>query len=317
MAIGCSADRGGGDCPVGTINCACDVGSTCASGLVCQGGSCVAGPGADGGGGGGRDAGHVVGVDGGGSDGGTAYCGPDGGGSSMATSCTGAPVPGCPCDTVGATDTCTNGRTITCNANGEFGGIWSACTGSCFSSGTWHLDNTSPCLLSNGSGMVTDAFSSWIEGGSITCGGPYTVGEPIPIPTHDWSENQLTVDCQGQFTLCYTIKAGDADAPAATDCTVGQACTTAYYAEPNVTQDLPPLGPWLSTDSACARQFAATGGYGEMTVVGVTLDCQQIGATDHPYVFNRAPYCPLCCSDGSCTDGFDCAACTSGGSGGF
>ena len=122
---------------------------------------------------------------------------------------------------------------------------------------------------------------------------------------------------RGSSPSATRIKAGDAEAPAATDCIVGQSCTTAYYAEPNVAQDLPPLGPWLSTDPACARQFAATGGYGEMTVVGVTLDCQQIGAPNHPYVFSRAPYCPLCCSDGSCTDGFDCAACTSGGSGGF
>lgn len=315
---GCSANA---ECAPGAFRCACDVGSTCAAGLLCEGGRCVAAPGTDAGvddAGPGFDSGHPVGFDAGPRDAGTAYCGPDGGGTaSMPTSCTGAAVPGCPCDTVGATDTCTNGRTITCDPNGEFGGVWSACTGSCFSSGTWHLDNTSPCLLSNSSGVVTDAFSSWIAGGSITCGGPYTVGEPVPTPTENWSNDQLTVDCQGQFTLCYTIKAGDASAPTAADCTVGQACTSAFYGAPNVLQELPPLGPWLSSDASCAQRFAATGGYGEMTVVGVTLDCQQIGATDHPYVFNRTPYCPLCCSDSSCSDGFDCGACTSGGSGGF
>ena len=83
-------------------------------------------------------------------------------------------------------------------------------------------------------------------------------------------------------------------------------------------QTLPPLGPWLSDDLACAQQFNDSGGYGEMSVVGVTLDCQSIGAMDHPYVFNRVPYCPSCCNDGSgCSSGFDCSACMTGGSGGF
>lgn len=319
---GCSPSK---ECTPGTLGCSCDVGDTCAPGLECRANRCTGLPGVDAQvgdgdlGSGVTDMGPPVPRDWGTSDAATVEsCGPDGGMASMPTDCTaGTPVPGCPCDTVGAMDTCVNGQTITCNANGEFGGQWGPCTGSCFSSGTWRLDNTSPCLLSDAGGTVTDAFSSWLSGGSLTCGGPYTAGEPVPVPTEDWSANRLTVDCQGQFTLCYTIKAGDVDSPSPTDCIVGRSCTSAYYAAPNVEQELPALGPWLSSDTACARQFAASGGYGEMTVVGVTLDCQQIGAMDSPYVFNRRPYCPLCCADDSCTDGFDCSACSTGGSGGF
>jgi hypothetical protein len=321
VAAGCSPSA---ECTPGTFNCSCDAEDGCSAGLECRANRCVAAPGTDaqvpeGDAGPAGDSGPTVPRDWGAPDAATVEtCSPDGGMASMPMDCTaGVPVPGCPCDSVGATDTCANGQMITCEANGEFGGRWGACTGSCFSSGTWELDNTSPCLLSDGSGTVTDAFSSWLEGGSLSCGGPYTAGEPVPVPTEDWSANRLTVDCQGQFTLCYTIKAGDADAPDPSDCVVGQSCTSAYYADPNVQQELPPLGPWLASDTACARQFADSGGYGEMTVVGVTLDCQQIGATDSPYVFNRRPYCPLCCADDSCTDGFDCDACSTGGSGGF
>lgn len=321
IAAGCSPSD---ECTPGTFGCSCDEADRCSAGLECRANRCVAAPGTDAqvpddDAGSPTDMGPPAPRDWGTPDAATVEtCSPDGGMTSMPMDCTASvPVPGCPCDSVGATDTCANGQMITCEANGEFGGRWGACTGSCFSSGTWELDNTSPCLLSDAGGTVTDAFSSWFEGSSISCGGPYTAGEPVPVPTEDWSANRLTVDCQGQFTLCYTIKAGDADAPDPSDCIVGQSCTSAYYAAPNVEQELPALGPWLASDTACARDFADNGGYGEMTVVGVTLDCQQIGATDSPFVFNRRPYCPLCCADDSCTDGFDCDACSTGGSGGF
>ncbi len=318
-AAGCSSTPRE-SCTAGAADCRCATGNICRSGLVCQSGTCVNPNGTDAGNGGsedtgpGHDVGHLTPSDAGISDVGSAYCGPDGGMSSMMASCTsGAVVPGCPCPSSGMTGTCQNGRMTTCSAS-EFP-TWGACTGSCFSSGLWHIDNTSPCLLS-GSGSMVWAFSSWTASGMETCGGPYS-GAPT-LPTHDWSDNQLQVDCQGTFTLCYTIKAGDSMNPMASDCTVAQVCTTAYYADANAMQTLPPLGPWLSSDSACASSFLHNGGYGEMSVVGVTEDCQNIGAMDHPYVFNRFPYCPSCCGDAAgCGSSFDCTTCSMGGSGGF
>ncbi len=313
-------------CSPGTSHCRCTSGNACSAGLVCQSGTCVTGTGShmDGGGtptdgGSGFDAGHGGTYDAGLSDAGTAYCGPDGGDAGPPTvpgDCSGGgPVPGCNCTTVGETQTCQNGKTITCNANGEFAGIWGPCLGSCFSSGHWQIDNLVPCFVSDGT--TTYAYSSSIgSGGMATCGMPSAL--PPPTPTADWSTDSLTVDCQGSFTLCYTLKAGDGSAPSSSDCTVAQACTSGYYAMANAAQTLPPLGPWLGTDTACAQQFIDSGGYGEMSVVGVTADCQHIDdGTGGSYVFNRVTYCPSCCGDGSCSSNPMCGMCGMGGSGSF
>ncbi len=256
---GCSNKGSPSHCAgsAGDEGCACASGDRCFTGLVCQSGTCVnpSGTGMDGGGthtysdaGPLTDSGnHQTHFDAGPSDAGTAYCGPDGGDAGPPTTpgdCTGGPVPGCTCTNVGESQTCQNGRSITCNANGEFGGIWGPCLGSCFSSGTWNLANTSPCITTDNN----YATSSWFDGsGNVTCGGSYTGSSP-PMPTMNWSTDSLQVDCTGNFMLCYTIKAGDASAPSASDCVVGQACTSGYYTTANTMQDLPPLGPWSSTD---------------------------------------------------------------------
>ncbi len=259
-------------------------------------------------------------VDSGVLDAGTEYCGPDSsvdaGSTTPTPDCSGgAAAPGCLCDTVGATQTCTNGRTMTCNAYGEFGGKWGPCLGTCFSSGTWAIDNLVPCFI--GDGTTTYAFSSSLVSGMADCGGMVS-SLPPPMPTSDWSTDSLTVDCQGQFTLCYTLKAGDGSAPTDSDCTVARVCTSGYYAEANVTQALPPLSGWLGTDTACAQAFLDEGGYGEMSVVGLTIDCEQIDdGAGGEYVFNRVTYCPSCCNDGSCSSDPLCSMCGMGGSGGF
>lgn len=318
VITGCSGPGNPAHCHAGAEGCACVSGDSCDTGLVCQSGTCVSQGGADGGHG--FDAGpphdgghHTVEPP----DAGTAYCGPDGGGGSMTPgACTGEPVPGCPCETLGATDTCMNGRTITCTGSSEFP-TWSACTGSCFSSGTWHLDNLTPCFVTDPSSGTVYAFSSWMDGTILSCGGPYTTDMLPTTPTEVWSADQLQVDCQGSFTLCYTIRA-NGSTPSDSECTLAQVCTSGYYADPNVMQTLDPLGPWLSSDSDCAQQFLDNGGYGEMSVVGVTIDCQNIGGTDSPFVFNHIPYCPPCCGDSAgCSNGFDCSTCSNGGSGSF
>jgi hypothetical protein len=260
------------------------------------------------------------GFDAGGADGGTMFCGPDAAvdagpppapGDCMA----GVAVPGCECETVGETRDCRTGRTITCDAFGEFGGKWGPCLGNCFSTGTWAIDNLSPCFITYSGGQVY-AVSTILSGGTAMCPDPGTMPPPAR-PAGSWSPTRLTVDCEGQFRLCYTLKAGNADTPSDADCVVAEVCTEGWYTTRNVTQELPPLDSWVGTDSACAAQFASSGGYGEMSVVGRTIDCEGIDDdAGGRYVFNRVRYCPLCCSDGSCS-GAMCDRCMMGGSGSF
>lgn len=284
------------------------------------------GGGTDGGAGGGLDGGggldaRARGLDGGAADGGSMFCGPDaaidaGPPPAPGDCMEGVAVPGCTCDTVGETRDCRTGRTITCEAFGEFGGKWGPCLGDCFSTGTWAIDNLSPCFVSYPGGR-TYAVSTVIRDGAAACPDvPDT--PPPPAPSEDWSANRLTVDCEGQFELCYTLKAGDADSPSDSDCVVAEVCTEAWYEERNVTQEFPPLAAWAGSDPTCAAQFATTGGYGEMSVLGRTIDCEVIDDDrGGRYVFNRVRYCPLCCSSGECSDGSMCDRCMMGGSGSF
>jgi hypothetical protein len=227
----------------------------------------------------------------------------------------GVAVPGCECTEVGSTQPCRTGRMITCESRGEFGGEWGPCLGSCFSAGRWEIDNLSPCFITYSTG-ATHAVSTVIRGGAAAC--PMVADTPPPpTPAEDWSQNRLTVDCEGQFELCYTLKAGDFESPSPSDCILTEVCVSGWYAVPNVTQELDPLAAWTGSDPACAAQFATSGGYGEMSVRGTTIDCETIDdGTGERYVFNRVNYCPLCCNTGECS-GAMCDACMMGGSGGF
>lgn len=299
-----------------------------AGGCAASGTDTGRGTGRDGGPGGGGDGGGTgfdaggprPGVDSGSTDAGpTMLCGPDAsidaGPVTAPGDCTSGPAPGCECGTVGETQPCLAGRMITCNAFGEFGGKWGPCLGDCFSTGTWAIDNLSPCFITYGGGQ-TWAVSTVIRSGSAACPDPGTMPPPTR-PAEDWSTNRLTVDCEGQFRLCYTLRAGNADTPSDSDCVVAEVCTEGWYAERNVTQELSPLESWVGSDPTCAGQFASSGGYGEMSVVGTTIDCEVIDDDlGGRHVFNRVRYCPLCCSDGSCS-GAECDRCMMGGSGSF
>ncbi len=287
------------------------------------GGGGSRGDGGTGGGGGSRGDGGTGGASDGGDAAAPRVCGPDGGLDASVPmppapgECRdGEAVPGCPCDTVGEERPCLTGRTIRCEPNGEFGGLWGPCLGDCFSSGTWQIDNISPCFITYSGGMIW-AVSTVIRGGEAQC--PMFPSMPPPrAPGEDWSPNRLTVDCEGQFRLCYTIKAGDASAPRDDDCVVARTCTEAWYGTRNATQEFPPLPGWVTEDPACARRFVEGGGYGEMSVLGRTVDCEVIDDDrGGEYVFNRVPYCPLCCNDGSCPSDPICPMCMMGGSGSF
>ena len=254
---------------------------------------------------------------------------------------------GCPCSPVGATMPCwpglraNRGRgscsdgVATCESFTEFIGVWSACEGfilptpgattgpgtcRCFSGGRWAIDNLSPCFVDYGESIY--AVSTFIDGaGQAQC--PTDVAPsppPSPQPGTNWSTNRLTVDCTGRFSLCYTLKAGDADAPTAADCTVAQTCTDpVWYREANVEQELPPLPAWASAtpaEAACAAQFQDSGGYGEMAVRGLSAECDVIDdGADGYYVFSRVNYCPSRCNETPTLP--ECEGCMQGGSGMF
>ncbi len=234
---------------------------------------------------------------------------------------------GCPCPTAGTTAPCWPGLRInrsygicrdgstTCGDDNR----WGACGGAvlpnpgelfgdgscrCFSAGRWELDRISTCSYASG---ATIWATSTMAG---TMCPPRT--PPPPVPSSPWSENRLTVDCTGSFELCFMIKAGDYDAPGAEDCTVGGSCVQVWIDTPGTTQELPPLPAWLGEDTACAENFRDTGGYGEMTVHGLSLACDEIGTAVTPYVFNRMKYCAAGCTSGVDPGCDDCAAGSSG-----
>jgi hypothetical protein len=268
-------------------------------------------------------------------------CGPDGAVETDATVPGGTPDcpddknrEGCPCPLtmVGMTAPCWPGLRVnrdrgvchdgmtTCMEGDEFYGRWGACTGyrlptpgatigpdacMCFSTGTWAIADLEACFVSYTNGAYYAFSSTPHSTGHPTCEN-VTGSPPPPTPSGNWSSTTLTVDCVGEWRLCYTLKAGDVMHPHSTDCTLAHVCTSAYYSHAGRAQTFPALPAWRSTNTACSRSFFRSGGYGEMSVVGTTGDCQHIGASSGgPYVFNRVGYCPpnapssMCMSGGS------------------
>ena len=253
---------------------------------------------------------------------------------------------GCRCDEVGSTAPCwpglrvNRGRGIchdgmtTCEAFDEFTGRWGACRGAvlptegvergvaacrCFSRGRWDIDNLSPCFVDYGARGVY-AVSTYVTGGGVASCPTLPSGAsppPDPEPGTNWSTDRLTVDCEGRFELCYTLRAGNADTPSPTDCVVARVCTGEFwYSMRDMVQELPALPGWTSADSACALQFRDSGGYGEMSVLGLSVECDPIDdGSGSEYVFNRVNYCPLRCNDDPTGPG--CEGCMMGGSGSF
>ena len=111
---------------------------------------------------------------------------------------------------------------------------------------------------------------------------------PNPEPGTDWSTNRLTVDCEGQFELCYTLRAGDEANPQPTDCELVSVCVQVWYDTVDQVMELPPLPAWTSSNTTCAAQFANTGGYGEMSVIGLSVECDPIDDGNNGfYIFHR------------------------------
>lgn len=240
---------------------------------------------------------------------------------------------GCPCPASGAKAACWPGLrknrnrgichdgTTTCNRIHEVELLWGPCEGyelpdpdagmgkracQCFSSGQWKLPNVSPCFW--GDGGADGATSTVIgDGGKAAC----PPDAPPALPSGSWTSDTLRVDCAGHFRLCFTLKAGDRNNPQPGDCVVAQVCTEGDYTTANVEQTFPDLPSWSSHDTDCTKAFSTTGGYGEMSVNGTSIECDDI--PDH--VFNRVGYCPTSCNDDPTGPG--CAGCMQGGSGGF
>jgi hypothetical protein len=217
----------------------------------------------------------------------------------------------------------------TCNATTEFGLRWAACEGyvlpnenaaagaeacDCFSGGRWKLSNLAPCIFRGGSGKTYLYSSKLTADGKIDCGS--NIPEPPPVPDSIWSESVLNVDCAGQFELCYAIKAGEVTAPRADDCVIMQHCEEIAYMTAGVDQALPSLPGWSSSQTECARRFEESGGYGEMTVIGKSVDCDVVDdGAGKPFVFHRTDYCPPSCQ--ATPDAPGCRECQTGGSGMF
>ncbi len=261
---------------------------------------------------------------------------------------------------------CHDGMT-TCELRGEFG-AWGPCQGyvlpdpdaeigpascKCFSAGRWSLANLNPCFVSYGSTLYgvstilrvcSDVNAERMAAGEplIPCPGgdnaaliaqcPDLSGDPPPpAPAQPWTPGTLKVDCTGRYELCYTLKAGPVEEASPDDCVIAQACAAPeWYREADVTQDWPSLSSWASSNSACIAEFGERGGYGEMTVRGLSSECDNIGTPTGPgevddlddlefVVFNRIPYCPAECSEVPRPDPLPeiCDRCGMGGSGDF
>ncbi len=238
-------------------------------------------------------------------------------------------LPNCPCSPAGATAACWTGKRAqrgvgqckdgmtTCVMQGENGLHWGPCVGEvlpdpnadagaaackCFSTGQWAIANVEPCIF------FTDSTMTTATGAVSTTDTMPPACPPMQMAQGDWSTDTIKTDCAGEFTLCYTIKAGDPKNPQPTDCVVGQACAAGWVPAPNMVTSFPNLPGWESSNATCATQFAATGGYGEMSVYGFSHDCETIGSMGSPYVFETEPYCPIKNPP---------SGCVSGGSGNF
>lgn len=259
-------------------------------------------------------------------------------------------LPGCPCSEEGKTAPCWPGLrkhrnrgnckdgTTTCQKVGEIQTVWGPCEGftgldpntllplgntgkaacTCFSGGYWQIDNLSPCFVSQGGsgGPVLGAVSTVMPGNCPSNAGTMDWNNP-QVPTAPWSTNTVKADCTGYFKLCFTLKALSAPgAPqSATDCTMKQVCTEAYYAVADQTQAFPDLPGWITQttqEKACAQAFVSNGGYAEMSVVGESDECDKVDK-----VFQTVTYCPLKCADAANANDPECVNCSNGGGGPF
>jgi hypothetical protein len=214
----------------------------------------------------------------------------------------------------------------------------------CFSAGLWHLANLSPCFVAScGAGEASNcgptnnqsccgenladpllqgfyAESTIPDGaGGYKCPDFVANGSNPPAkPAGPWTTSDLTTDCAGHFKLCYELKAGDFKNPLPTDCSLTKVCTEGDYTTVNVDQPFGSLDSWVSPDSACAKQWATVGGYGEMSVVGISVACDPVDdGAGNSFVFNRIQYCPRKCQNGANATDPECASCKPDGSGKF
>ena len=209
----------------------------------------------------------------------------------------------------------------------------SACK--CFSLGQWKLANTSPCFITYNGNDGPYAVSTVTDGTGSSCGPPTSAckpvgqsdcptipqGDPSPPkpPSTDWTTDTLKVDCAGHFKLCYQLKAGTFETPLATDCALTKPlCVEADYPKENVEQPFPAIGAWASADKACAAKWEATGGYGEMTVIGESVLCDKVDdGAGKAFVFNRVKYCPSTCRLPANAGNPECQNCQQGAGGTF
>jgi hypothetical protein len=248
---------------------------------------------------------------------------------------------GCPCTTPGQQALCWPGKRVNrnhgvcrdgmtrCERGSEFGHRWGPCLdytlpvatateGSdaclCFSNGTWKLENLVPCIAQDASKRFYVYSSHPGEETGYVCNGLTTT--PPPVPTEDWTTSSLKIDCGGRFKLCYTIKAGDVAKPQANDCVLVHSCVDIWYARAGSEQKLPNLPGWSAADQVCAQRFVESGGYGEMTVLGLSSECEPVDDGEGaPFVFKRASYCPPSCADSPNRD--ECNHCSASGAGEF
>jgi hypothetical protein len=247
---------------------------------------------------------------------------------------------GCLCDKPGQKAACWPGKRLnrnhgickdgvtTCGESTEFGAHWGPCQGyvlptegalqgseacRCFSKGEWALTDLVPCIYDDDTHVYL--YSSHPQpGGGYEC--TPASASPPPAPSEDWNSSTLTIDCAGQFKLCYTLKAGQVANPNASDCVLMQACVDTWYSTPGKPQTLPNLPGWRATDTACTQRFVEVGGYGEMSVFGKSMECDAVDdGHGRPYIFKRTSYCPPSCTN--TPDRAECVGCATGGSGQF
>lgn len=209
----------------------------------------------------------------------------------------------------------------------------------CFSVGQWKLANLSPCFLEmcdtalvpdpaggpdkcpDGHVTYRSATSSSLSGNTISCP---AAANPQTTPPGTWTSDTLKVDCAGEFELCYELKAGDFANPQASDCSLTKVCTKGVYEKENVEQPFPDLATWAmggavgSAQDTCIQKWNSTGGYGEMTVKGLSVRCDAVDdGNGNSFVFNRVKYCPSKCRGGANSTLPECMGCQNGGSGTF
>lgn len=254
--------------------------------------------------------------------------------------------PGCGCGTPGEQAPCWTGLranrnlgickdgVTTCLAVNETRNAWGECVGQvlpvvggkgkdacrCFSQGEWKLANLTTCFIHTGDPATPQnvyALAAPLDqNNQPLCsaqGNP-----PFKPPSDTWTADSLNVDCAGHFKLCFELKAGNFDDPKPTDCSLAKVCVEADYEKENVEQAFPPLPSWYSTDTACGYKWEEEGGYGEMTVIGKSVRCDEIDdGSGNSFVFNRVRYCPKKCRSGQNPDDPECKACQAAGSGKF